>query len=253
MSVAPGSPARVPTPPHDPEPVPEADPPIPDHDHVPFGLLDIAPHVPEPIPAPIDLPLVEPFIPPPPPADVAPLPPVESDVHRIDLPIIFLQDIPAPRPGEGTSGQPPSYDPFALATFPLISHTAPFTPFTSTPLDGPFRWFPPYTMPISDPYHPSHFFEILIHRVLELELTPSYPPCPGQSTFVPPHSLPPATFVPPPAALVPPYSSSFPFAHPPTAPTPFPSFDARFLTVEQQIGYLCHTPKIPHARTPLGV
>ncbi|MFS8002970.1 hypothetical protein Hanom_Chr13g01208361 [Helianthus anomalus] len=161
MSVAPRSPARVPTPPHDPEPVPEPDPipfgqpvnapidpePIPDHDHVPFGLADIGPLVPEPVPAPIDLPLVEPFIPTPPPADVAPLPPVESDVHFNDRSIVFLQDIPTPRPGEGTLGQPPSYDPFASAAFPLIPDTAPFTPFTSTPLDGPHRWFPPYTMP----------------------------------------------------------------------------------------------------------
>ncbi|MFS7912311.1 hypothetical protein Hanom_Chr02g00128511 [Helianthus anomalus] len=55
--------ARVPTPPHDPQPVPEADPvpfgqpdiapidpePIPDPDHVPFGLPDIAPLVPKPV------------------------------------------------------------------------------------------------------------------------------------------------------------------------------------------------------------
>ncbi|MFS7987293.1 hypothetical protein Hanom_Chr11g01020761 [Helianthus anomalus] len=48
-------------------------------------------------------------------------------------------------------------------------------------------------MPISDPYHPSHFvgytqdelllslllqFEVLSRRVLELELTPCPPPCP---------------------------------------------------------------------------
>ncbi|MFS7917883.1 hypothetical protein Hanom_Chr03g00194451 [Helianthus anomalus] len=67
---------------------------------------DIAPLVPEPIPAPIDLPLVDPFIPPPPPADVAPPLPFISDAHRTDLPIVFLQEIPTPRPGKGTSGQP---------------------------------------------------------------------------------------------------------------------------------------------------
>ncbi|MFS7953948.1 hypothetical protein Hanom_Chr07g00624621 [Helianthus anomalus] len=94
--------------------------PIPDPDHVPFGVLDIAPLIPDPVPAPVDLPFAEPFIPPPAPADVAPLPPVESDVHRTDLPIVFLQDIPAPRPREGTLGQPKSYDPFASAAFPLI-------------------------------------------------------------------------------------------------------------------------------------
>ncbi|MFS7929577.1 hypothetical protein Hanom_Chr04g00334131 [Helianthus anomalus] len=141
--------------------------------------------------------------------------------------------------GEGTSGQPPRYDPFALAAFPPIPPTTFFTPFSSTPLDKPFRWFPPYTMPISDPYHPSHFvgytrdelflslqvqFEILSRRVMELELTP---PC-----------SPPSSFVPPPAASVPPHSSTSPFAHPPAALAPVKGFDVRFLTVEQQISYL---------------
>ncbi|MFS7899527.1 hypothetical protein Hanom_Chr13g01206081 [Helianthus anomalus] len=45
MSIAPLSPARDPTPPHDPETVPEPDP-------VPFGQHDIAPLIPDPIPAP---------------------------------------------------------------------------------------------------------------------------------------------------------------------------------------------------------
>ncbi|MFS7906049.1 hypothetical protein Hanom_Chr01g00054791 [Helianthus anomalus] len=226
------SPARPDIAPIDPEP-------ILDPGHVPFGLPDIAPLIPEPVPALFDLPLVDPFIPPPPPADVAPPPPVESNVHRTDLPIVFLQDIPAPRPGEGTSGQPPSYDPFASVAFPSIPQTTSFTPFTSTPLDEPFRWFPPFTMPIFDPYYPSHFvgytrdelllslqlqFEILSRRVLELKLTPSCPPpCPCHSTFVPPHSTPPASFVLPPAA-----------------PAPFSGFDARFLPVEQQISYFIH-------------
>ncbi|MFS7893602.1 hypothetical protein Hanom_Chr00s001006g01671281 [Helianthus anomalus] len=208
-SIAPLSPARVPTPPHDPEPVPEPYP-------VPFGQPDVAPLVPEPIHAPIDHPFFEPFIPPPSPADVAPPPPVESDVPRIDLPIVFLQEIPVPRLGEGTSGQPPSFDPFASAAFPPIPQTTSFTAFTSTSLDEPFRWFPPYTMPILDPYYPSHYggytrdelllslqlqFEILSRRVMELEVTPSYPPpCPCHSVSVPPHS------------------SSSPFAYPPTAP-----------------------------------
>ncbi|MFS7946650.1 hypothetical protein Hanom_Chr06g00538861 [Helianthus anomalus] len=91
-------------------------------------------------------------------------------------------------------------------------------------------------MPISDPYHPSHFvgytgdelllslqlqFEVLSRRVLELELTPPRPPpYPCQSTFVPPHS------------------SSFPFAHPPAASAPFLGFDARSLTVGHQINFL---------------
>ncbi|KAM0064635.1 hypothetical protein Hdeb2414_s0003g00105331 [Helianthus debilis subsp. tardiflorus] len=146
------SPARDPTPPHDPEPAPELAPIpfgqpdvapidpklIPDPDHIPFKLLDIAPLIPEPVPAPVDLSVVELFIPPLTPADVAPLPPVESDVHHTDSPTIFLQDIPAPRPGEDTSGQHPRDDPFAPAVFPLTSHAAPFAPFTSSPPDEPF-------------------------------------------------------------------------------------------------------------------
>ncbi|MFS7998606.1 hypothetical protein Hanom_Chr12g01155901 [Helianthus anomalus] len=90
-------------------------------------------------------------------------------------------EIPAPRPREGTSSQPPSFDPFATADFPPIPQ---FPPVVSSPLDEPFRWFPPYMMPISDPYHPSQYggytrdelllslqlqFEILSRRVLELE------------------------------------------------------------------------------------
>ncbi|MFS7891882.1 hypothetical protein Hanom_Chr00s000410g01642941 [Helianthus anomalus] len=85
-------------------------------------------------------------------------------------------------------------------------------------------------MPISDPYHPSHFrgytrdelllslqlqFEDLSLRVLELDLTPRPPSCLCQYAFDPPHSL------------------LSPFALSPVALTPFPEFDARFLTVEQ--------------------
>ncbi|XP_022036122.1 leucine-rich repeat extensin-like protein 3 [Helianthus annuus] len=165
--------SAAPSPPHDPEPGSEpdfvpvdqpdvvpADPePMPDHDPIPFGLPDIAPLIPDPVLPPLDPPVVEPLIPPPAPApvDVAPSPPVESDVHRVDIPIIFLQDIPAPRPGEGTFGQHPHDDHFDSAAFPQIPQSAPFAPFTSSPLDEPFRWFPPYSMPFSDPYHPSHF------------------------------------------------------------------------------------------------
>ncbi|XP_022035941.1 proline-, glutamic acid- and leucine-rich protein 1-like [Helianthus annuus] len=209
--------------------------PLPAHDLVPFGIRDIAPLIPDPVPAPIDPPVIDPLIPPPAPADVAPFHPVESDVHRVDLPIVFLQDIPAPRPREGTSGQQPSHDPHVSATFSHIPQSAPFAPFTSSPLDKPVRWFPPYTMPISDPYHPSHFvgytrdelllslqlqFEIMSRRILELEMTLRPLPCPCQPAFVPPRSSP------------------SPFLHPPAPLTPFPEFDARFLIVEQQISYL---------------
>ncbi|MFS8001795.1 hypothetical protein Hanom_Chr13g01194561 [Helianthus anomalus] len=108
MSVAPSSPVRAPTPPH-----------IPDPDPVPFALPLVAPLIPEPVSEPLDLPPVDPHVPQPPPIDIVPLH-VVSDEHHTDLPIVFLQEIPAPRPGEGTSGQPPSFDPFATADFPPI-------------------------------------------------------------------------------------------------------------------------------------
>ncbi|XP_021990965.1 autism susceptibility gene 2 protein homolog [Helianthus annuus] len=217
--------------PADPEPIPNPEP-LPDHDPIPFGIPDIAPLIPDRVPAPVDPPVIKPFIPPlaRAPADVAPFLPVESDVHRVDLPIVFLQDISAPRPGEGTSGQQPSHDSHVSAAFPHIPQSAPLAPFTSSPLDEPFRWFPPYTMPISDPYHPSHFagytwddlllspqlqFEIMSRRILELEMTQRPLPCPCQPAFVPPRSSP------------------SPFSHPPAPLTPFPEFDTLFLTVEQ--------------------
>ncbi|KAM0042074.1 hypothetical protein Hdeb2414_s0011g00373841 [Helianthus debilis subsp. tardiflorus] len=181
-------------------------------DHVPDYL-------PEPISAPLDLPPVAPVVPQPPPIVVVP-PLFVSDEHHTNLPVVFRHKIPAPRPREGTSGQPPSFDPFTSADFPPIPH---FTPFAADPLDQPFRWFPPYTMPISDPYHPSHHvgytrddlllslhlqFKILSRRVLELECEaatrqPSFP------------------------------SSSTSFVPPSAAPTFIEGFDARFLMVEQ--------------------
>ncbi|MFS7905401.1 hypothetical protein Hanom_Chr01g00047231 [Helianthus anomalus] len=207
-SAAPLSLIRAPTPPHVPNHVHDPDP-------VPFGISCVAPLVPKPVSAPLDLPPIAPVVTQPPPVDVVP-PHFVSDEHRTDLPIVFQQEIPAPRPGEGTSGQPPSFDPFASADFPPIPQ---FTSFASD-LYEQFRWFLPYTMPISNPYHPSHQvgytrddfllslqlqLEILSRRVLELELTPSYPPP------VPP----------------------FPFLPPPAASTSTMGFDARFLTVEQ--------------------
>ncbi|MFS8001796.1 hypothetical protein Hanom_Chr13g01194571 [Helianthus anomalus] len=88
-----------------------------------------------------------------------------------------------------------------------------------------------------DPFHPSHHagytrdefllslqlqFEILSHRVLELEFDEGArrSPFPFHPTSVPAPS------------------SSASFVPPPIAPTSIPGFDARFLTVEQQISYL---------------
>ncbi|XP_021998525.1 leucine-rich repeat extensin-like protein 3 [Helianthus annuus] len=202
--------------PADPEPI-LAPEPLPDHDPIPFGLPDIALLIPDPVPAPADPPIIEPVTP--------PLAPAPAD------------DIPAPHPGEGTSSQQPSQDPHVSAAYPHVPQSAPYAHFTSSPLDEPLRWFPPYTMPISDPYHPSHFtgytrdelllslqlqYEIMSRRILELEMTPQPLPCPCRPTFVPPRSSP------------------SPFSHPPAPLTPFPEFDTRFLIVEQQISYLLH-------------
>ncbi|KAM0064180.1 hypothetical protein Hdeb2414_s0003g00099841 [Helianthus debilis subsp. tardiflorus] len=91
MSAAPPSPVRAPTPP-------------PVHDPV----LD-------PISPPLDLPPIAPVVSQPPSVVFAtsipgsPLPPFATYARRTDLPIIFQQEIPAPRPGKGTSGQPPEF------------------------------------------------------------------------------------------------------------------------------------------------
>ncbi|XP_021985565.1 early nodulin-75-like [Helianthus annuus] len=61
-----------------------------DGDYPPY-VLAVTPPV-APVSAPTDIPL---------------FPPHTTDAHRTDLPITFLQDIPLPRPGEGSSRQPP--------------------------------------------------------------------------------------------------------------------------------------------------
>ncbi|XP_022019724.1 proline-rich extensin-like protein EPR1 [Helianthus annuus] len=69
------------------------------------------------------------------PVDVLPVHPHVSDVHRTDLPITFLQDIPQPRLGEGPSTGPHDHMPPTTAAFPFmpsftpVAHTtSPFTP-----------------------------------------------------------------------------------------------------------------------------
>ncbi|XP_022030661.1 proline-rich protein 36-like [Helianthus annuus] len=76
-----------------------------DDDYPPF-VLPATPPV-APVSAPTDIPLFPPHI---------------TDAHRTDLPITFLQDIPSPRPGEGSSRQPPVSAP------PMLSSPFPFTP-----------------------------------------------------------------------------------------------------------------------------
>ncbi|XP_022014912.1 lysine-rich arabinogalactan protein 19-like [Helianthus annuus] len=75
-----------------------------DDDYPPF-VLPVTPPV-APVSAPTDIPL---------------FPPHTTDAHRTDLPITFLQDIPPPRPGEGSSRQPPVSAP------PMLSSPFPFT------------------------------------------------------------------------------------------------------------------------------
>ncbi|MFS8007084.1 hypothetical protein Hanom_Chr14g01256801 [Helianthus anomalus] len=198
-------------------------------------------HIPDPVTAPIDIPPIAPIISQPPPVAFVPpipgssLPPFSIDAHRVDLPAIFQHEIPAPRPGECTLGQPPSFDPFSSASFMPAPY---FTSFEADPHCQSPRFFAPYSMPISDPYHPSHRdrytrddlllslqlqFEILSRRVLELE-------CEADSRQPPPPSL-------PPPVAPPPLSYPHPI-FPSSVSIPIEGFNARFLTAEQQISFL---------------
>ncbi|XP_035844006.1 proline-rich receptor-like protein kinase PERK10 [Helianthus annuus] len=237
-----------------PEPIPAHDP-LPEHDPVPVDVTVVAPPLHDPIPVLIDHtpfathvdaryahtrngwieddddypPFVRPVTPPPAPVHapihIAPFHPHESNIHRTDLPVIFLQDIPPPRPGEGPSSQQASHVPFMSATdhfMPQFTHTAP----SSAPTGEPLMWFLPNVMPISDPHHPFHIGysrddlllslqlqqDMLSRRVTELERIPRPPPGAGPSQFAAP-----------------------------SAPLfPYPDFDIRFLTMEQQISCLLH-------------
>ncbi|XP_021971479.1 leucine-rich repeat extensin-like protein 3 [Helianthus annuus] len=119
------------------------------------------------------------------PLDIPVFPPPTSDAPRTDLLITFLQDIPSPRPGEGSSSQPFGHTPFMTgdsqfipptpyhsfvppvsATTPFMSQyphttspitfTPPITHPVSAPMGEPFLWSSPHVMPVSDPYHPFH-------------------------------------------------------------------------------------------------
>ncbi|XP_035834132.1 calphotin-like [Helianthus annuus] len=147
---------------------------IDDDDDCPPFVRPVTPPV-APVSAPTDIPL---------------LPPHTTDAHRTDLPITFLQDIPPPRPGEGSSRQPlVSAPPVFPSPFPFTSqfpHVAPPTAPSFTPQSEPFLWNTPPIIPLSDSYHPYHVGystediltslmiqqEALTRRIQELERAP---------------------------------------------------------------------------------
>ncbi|MFS8018889.1 hypothetical protein Hanom_Chr15g01397411 [Helianthus anomalus] len=166
--------------PADPEPeiAPElvlAHDPLPVHDTIPIDVPVVAPPVvdvlvvaplPDPILVLIDrarfathvVPryahtLTPPFAPIQTPIDVTQFHLHVSDVHRMDLPVTFLQDIPPPHPGEGPSSQQHDHIPPVSATFPFMPPFAPtaHTAFSFAPTGEPFMWSSPNVMPLSDP------------------------------------------------------------------------------------------------------
>ncbi|XP_022024583.1 leucine-rich repeat extensin-like protein 3 [Helianthus annuus] len=160
---------------------------IEDDDYPPFVRLVTPPAT--PVYAHVDVPQYHPHM---------------SDVHRMDLPITFLQDIPPPRPGEGPSTQQHDHMPPMTATFPFMPPFVPaaHTAFSSSaPMGEPFMWSSPNVMPLSDPYHPFHVGytaddillslqlqqDMLSRRVAELERIPRPPSFadPSQSAFPP--------------------------------------------------------------------
>ncbi|MFS7917037.1 hypothetical protein Hanom_Chr03g00184411 [Helianthus anomalus] len=88
--------------------------------------------------------------------DIPLFPPHITDAHRTDLPVTFLQDIPPPHPGEGSSRLPPvPVPPMLSSPFPFISQFPTVAP-PFIPSSEPFLWTMPPVMPLSDPYHPYH-------------------------------------------------------------------------------------------------
>ncbi|KAM0044048.1 hypothetical protein Hdeb2414_s0010g00348571 [Helianthus debilis subsp. tardiflorus] len=122
-------------------------------DDYPSFMLPVTPPV-APVSAPTEIPL---------------FPPRTTDVHRTDLPITFLQDIPPPRPGEGSSRQPPVFAPHAPSSLLFMSqfpHTAP----SFVPSGEPFLWGSPNVMPLSDPCHPYHVGYTMEDILVSLQL-----------------------------------------------------------------------------------
>ncbi|XP_035842168.1 magnetosome-associated protein MamJ-like [Helianthus annuus] len=113
---------------------------IDDDDDFPPFVVPVTPPV-APVSAPVSVPI-----------DVPLLPTHTTDVHRTDLPVTFLQDIPPPRPGEGSSRQPFGHTPFMTGGdqfVPQISHptvvptVAPFAVPSFAPSSEPFLWTTP--------------------------------------------------------------------------------------------------------------
>ncbi|XP_021980114.1 proline-rich protein 36-like [Helianthus annuus] len=118
---------------------------------------------------PFVLPVTPPAAPAFAPLDIPQFHPHTSDIHRTDLPITFLQDIPPPRLGEGPSTRPRDHMPPTTAAFPFMPS---FTPAAHT------------TSPFLQQ-------DALSRRVHELERIPRPPPCHCQSPFAtPPAPLP---------------------------------------------------------------
>ncbi|XP_022031325.1 vegetative cell wall protein gp1-like [Helianthus annuus] len=123
-----------------------------DDDYPPF-VLHVTPPA-APVLAPVSVPISAP-------TDIPLFPPHTTDAQRTDLPVTFLQDIPPPRPGEGSSRQPPVPAPPRLSSpFPFASQFPTITPPTA-PSFTPSRGTDPShtgvgessatTLPLSDP------------------------------------------------------------------------------------------------------
>ncbi|XP_021971783.1 proline-rich extensin-like protein EPR1 [Helianthus annuus] len=95
---------------------------------------------------PFVLPVTPPVAPIYAPIDVAPHFPHVSDIHRTDLPITFLQDIPPLRPGEGSSRQQPAFVPPVSSAIPFMSQFPHTTP-SFVPSGEPFCGLRPISCP----------------------------------------------------------------------------------------------------------
>ncbi|XP_021974980.1 uncharacterized protein LOC110870089 [Helianthus annuus] len=117
---------------------------IDDDDDFPPFVVPVTP-VSAPISVPIDVPLI---------------PTHTTEVHRTDLPITFRQDIPLPRPGEGSSRQPFGHVPFMSGGdqfVPQVPHHTVVPPVIPSavpsfaPSSEPFLWTSPPIMPSMSP------------------------------------------------------------------------------------------------------